>query len=114
MSEEPANAAHDCADHAGHRRLERRSPDIIEIHEGSEPIAVRSPRTRHKVLPVGTTGQLVQEQIEANKNEELKYEKGAERNAQACDDARDQPARVPNGSERSKRPHEEHWPIEPK
>src|SRR5262245_49785514 len=80
MSEKSADSAHDHTNHAGDTELERRSLHILEIHEQPKTVAVACAKTQHHVLPVGTLGELVEEQVDAKEDEQFEGSKGSESN----------------------------------
>ena len=61
LSQRPSESAHDHPNRAGHTKLGRRSPQVVEIHEQPKAVDITDPKTHHHVLPVGAPRQFVEE-----------------------------------------------------
>src|SRR6266850_1667740 len=114
LSQRPAESAHDHPNRAGHTKLGRRSPEVVEIHEQPKAIDITGPKTHHHVLPVGTPRQFVEEQVHANQNQKIEGTKRGEGDRHSGDDSRQQSPRAPRRTERRQGPYEEYRPVKPK
>jgi hypothetical protein len=63
--------AHECANRRCDANLERCALEVFEIDEQSQTVELARPRALHHVLPVGSSRQLVEKQVDTTLNEQV-------------------------------------------
>ena len=93
--------------------LRGRALDVVEVYEQPKAVETAAAKARDHILPVGSTCQIVEKQVDPNQDHHIKDAECRERDNHAGGHAGEQPSASPSRSERGDNPDKEHRSVEP-